>query len=233
MQHKRLLFLGVLLALVLAVAGPAFAAPQDPLAPLVGVDSPDAIAGQYIVVFKDDAGFEAADEALMDALSASDSGKGVELGTEVSPEARQAALDRAGINVQHRYTDALNGFAATLPPQAVAALRRNPNVAYIEVDSIITIDATQTPVTWGMDRIDQSALPLNNTYTYKYTGAGVTAYIIDTGILASPQRVRRPRQSRYRYGRRWQERHRLQRPWHARRGHRRRQHLWCGKGRDA
>jgi aqualysin 1 len=183
MQHKRFLFLGVLLVLVLAVASPAFAAPQDPLAPLVGVDSPDAIAGQYIVVFKDGAGFEAADEALMDALSASDSGKGVERGAAVSPEARQAALARAGINVQFRYTDALNGFAATLPPQAVAGLRRNPNVAYIEADSVITIDDTQSPATWGIDRIDQRSLPLSTTYTYNYTGAGVTAYIIDTGIL--------------------------------------------------
>jgi len=48
---------------------------------------------------------------------------------------------------------------------------------------VITIDATQSPANWGLDRIDQRALPLSNSYTYNYTGAGVTAYIIDTGIL--------------------------------------------------
>ena len=36
---------------------------------------------------------------------------------------------------------------------------------------------------WGLDRIDQRALPLNNTIVRSKTGAGVTAYIIDTGVL--------------------------------------------------
>ena len=39
---------------------------------------------------------------------------------------------------------------------------------------------SQTPATWGLDRIDQRDLPLNNTYNYNQTGAGVHAYIIDT-----------------------------------------------------
>ena len=47
--------------------------------------------------------------------------------------------------------------------------------------------ATQTPATWGLDRIDQRDLPLNNTYTYNQTGQGVHAYIIDTGVRASHQ----------------------------------------------
>ena len=46
---------------------------------------------------------------------------------------------------------------------------------------------SQTPATWGLDRIDQRDLPLNNTYTYNQTGAGVNAYIIDTGIRATHQ----------------------------------------------
>ena len=47
--------------------------------------------------------------------------------------------------------------------------------------------ASQTPATWGLDRIDQRDLPLNNTYTYNQTGAGVNAYIIDTGMRATHQ----------------------------------------------
>jgi subtilisin family serine protease len=43
--------------------------------------------------------------------------------------------------------------------------------------------ATQTSVpSWGIDRIDQVSRPLSNSYDYKNTGLGVTAYIIDTGI---------------------------------------------------
>jgi len=46
---------------------------------------------------------------------------------------------------------------------------------------------TQTPATWGIDRIDQRDLPLNNTYNYNQTGQGVNAYIIDTGLRATHQ----------------------------------------------
>ena len=41
---------------------------------------------------------------------------------------------------------------------------------------------TQSGATWGLDRIDQRNLPLNGQYTYNWTGSGVRAYIIDTGI---------------------------------------------------
>lgn len=43
--------------------------------------------------------------------------------------------------------------------------------------------ATQTPVTsWGLDRIDQSSLPLSNSFSYGEVGSNVYIYIIDTGI---------------------------------------------------
>jgi subtilisin family serine protease len=85
-----------------------------------------------------------------------------------------------GANVHFVYDAALVGFAASLPEQALNGLVHNPNVEYIEVDQTITID-----VTWGLDRIDQHTLPLNNTYNYNYTGSGVSVYVIDTGIRAT------------------------------------------------
>ena len=60
-------------------------------------------------------------------------------------------------------------------------------VAYVEPDQIVHTVGTQTPATWGIDRIDQRDLPLNNTYNYNQTGQGVNAYIIDTGIRATHQ----------------------------------------------
>jgi len=42
------------------------------------------------------------------------------------------------------------------------------------------MDANGEP--WGLDRIDQRALPLSRTYTYTSTGAGVHVYILDSGI---------------------------------------------------
>jgi len=80
------------------------------------------------------------------------------------------------------YQHALKGFAVALPAQAAEALRRNPNVAYVEPDLVVSASDTQSNATWGLDRIDQRNLPRNGTYTYNYAGRGVTAYIVDTGI---------------------------------------------------
>ena len=100
------------------------------------------------------------------------------------PRALAASLVRDGGGQLHfTYTTAVRGFAATLPPQAIAALERNPRIELIEPDAIMTASATQTPATWGLDRIDQRDLPLGGSFTYYTTGAGVYAYILDTGIL--------------------------------------------------
>jgi subtilisin family serine protease len=148
-------------ALVLPFAATAAqAAPADDLAPVRGAGQADAIPGEYIVVMKQNA----AKGAVRDA--------------------KQQARGRGG-QVRFSYDTALSGFSATLPDKAVEALRNNPNVDYIEADQQVTLDATQSNPTWGLDRTDQRNLPLSSSYTYNATGSGVTAYIIDTGIRSS------------------------------------------------
>jgi len=80
----------------------------------------------------------------------------------------------------------LIGFSAVLSKKSLAAELEHPDISYIENDGIVTaVDepVTQPSATWGLDRIDQRALPLSGTYTYwDSAGDGVDAYVIDTGI---------------------------------------------------
>ena len=119
------------------------------------------IPGRYIVVFKN---------AVAD------------------PAAEAANLARGhGGTVLHTYTSAVKGFAANLPDAAVQALRNNPNVDYVEQDQTVSLNQATSPqnqATWGLDRIDQADRPLDTQYNFTGTGAGVHAFIIDTGIRA-------------------------------------------------
>ena len=97
----------------------------------------------------------------------------------------RAVAASAHATPRYVYTAALNGFAGALNAGQLTALQHNPNVLRIEQDAAVHIDTTQSGATWGIDRIDQRNLPLSGTYTYNSTGAGATAYVIDTGIYTS------------------------------------------------
>src|SRR5438034_1042081 len=152
----------VALAFVAALAGcesmsnPAQQTP-DPGNRTAAVES---VPGQYIVVLQDNV----ADPATV----------------------ARDLVSSAGGSLLHVYTSAIKGFAARLSAPAAAALEGNPLVAYVEADQVMRADVTQAMDAngdpWGLDRIDQHPLALSGTYTYTSTGAGVHAYIIDTGI---------------------------------------------------
>lgn len=171
MQHKRLWPVLLVLVLVLSVISPAFAQDDGPVDLAPSAEVATVIPGRYIVVFKDDVAVAAVDAAIAEAEGAA------------AAESLDAAGGRQTLELHYRYESALLGFAASMPASSLQALQKNPNVAYIEPDQVIILSATQSPATWGLDRIDQRNLPLSNSYTYNNTGAGVTAYIIDTGIL--------------------------------------------------
>jgi subtilisin family serine protease len=98
--------------------------------------------------------------------------------------ATELSLTHKG-KLKHTYQNALNGFAVEMSPEDAEALSQDFRVAYVEEDGVVTADATQSNPPWGLDRIDQRNRPLNAIYTFNWTGSGVRAYVIDTGIRAT------------------------------------------------
>jgi len=148
-----------------AGAGPAVAAPIGEIR-LAG--SANAVPGSYIVVLKDG------------AVGV----RGAARSTATGAKARTLARAYGG-QVSQVYGTALTGFGARMSETAAKRLAADPAVAYVEQNQVVTVQATQTGATWGLDRIDQRSLPLSTTYTYPSTAPGVHAYIIDTGILTT------------------------------------------------
>ncbi|HYO55200.1 S8 family peptidase [Archangium sp.] len=87
----------------------------------------------------------------------------------------------AGVSPKHVYS-VINGFAATLTPGQLTALRHQADVEYLEQDQVFQANACQSTTHCNLDRIDQRALPLDGTYCCNSTGAGVNVYIIDSGL---------------------------------------------------
>jgi subtilisin family serine protease len=63
----------------------------------------------------------------------------------------------------------------TIPDSTDVVIRDRPNVFALG-------SSQSTPPSWGLDRIDQVDLPLNNSYGYDADGTGVTVYVVDTGV---------------------------------------------------
>ncbi|HVK21590.1 MAG TPA: S8 family serine peptidase [Actinokineospora sp.] len=122
--------------------------------------SADAIKDSYIVVLKDNLTAQA----------------------DVSGRAGDLA-GRYGGKVGFTYKSALRGFSVTMSAQQARKLAADPAVSFVEQDRAVKMLTDQlNPPSWGVDRVDQRDLPLNQKYTYSTGASNVTAYIIDTGI---------------------------------------------------
>lgn len=141
----------------------------------------DRIANQYIVVLEDDV-----------------------LPEQVPELARQLAAAHGG-RLRKVWSSAILGFSVVMSEERAEVLSRSPHVKYVEENARMHFSSSMPtnvnpadcdPTTtncapmsdnrlWHLDRADQNYADPNNSYSYCTTGAGVTVYVVDTGVLGS------------------------------------------------
>ncbi|AZQ33724.1 S8 family peptidase [Streptomyces cyaneochromogenes] len=169
LRSKKVRFAAITSLATAALVGgltalPAQAAPAE--GKVLAAGSATAIKDSYIVTLKKSAGLKASSAAGKDVV------------------------EEYGGTVKRTFTKALNGYSATLSATEAKRLAADPAVASVEQNQRVHADATQSNAPWGLDRIDQAALPLSGTYTYPDSaGSGVTAYVIDTGVRITHQQI--------------------------------------------
>ncbi|MFE5817071.1 S8 family peptidase [Streptomyces sp. NPDC056479] len=141
-----------------ATTMPAHAAPEGQI---LGAGEPGSVSGSYLVTLKGE--------------------------TKAPSAAGKGLAEKYGAKISHTYGTVLNGYAIRANERQAKRLAADPRVASVVQDTRVTLEHTQkNPPSWGLDRIDQANLPLSKSYTWpESAGAGVTVYVIDTGIRIS------------------------------------------------
>ena len=143
------------------------------------IQSNNSVPGKYIVVLN-----EPSNSQVLDVIS-------------------QEAITFFGASLGNTYSDIFQGFSAYLDEQQAISLSNDPRIKFMEQVSVLSTPPNERVErrkrkrkrrrrknkagTWGLDRIDQVFLPLNQKYRRIGRGEGVNVYVVDSGIRLSHQ----------------------------------------------
>ncbi|MCP2165819.1 S8 family peptidase [Goodfellowiella coeruleoviolacea] len=167
---RRTTWLGLTAAAAACVLTSTVATPVSAAAEgdVLGTGTITAIPGSYLVVLKNDDGLLSGGTPLDQAVSL----------------LAESLGDQYGAQVRRTYHSALTGFSAWTSDTAARRLAADPRVKFVAQNQMLTV---QDVGSWGLDRVDQRTLPLDAAYVPANSGAGVNAYVIDTGIRVDHQ----------------------------------------------
>ena len=169
LKNLRTLVLAGLAALIVPMAAGGFSGVSDAeLAKLEGVSSECTFASQSLLT-------EGCDGIFL---------------IEFVSDAAQAEFDAERDDELRGSFESLSLSAYELNGQELGLLTRSPAVRRVVENTEFSISTTQADAPWHLDRIDGAApVAVEGPYSYTYDetaiGAGVTVYIVDTGINSS------------------------------------------------
>ncbi|MER7396250.1 S8 family peptidase [Streptomyces sp. NPDC000151] len=158
-------------ALLCAATLPAHAAPPE--GRVLGAGASGAVNSSYIVTFKEGA-----------------------RGVEARSAAGKRLAAKYGAAIRRTYRKAINGYAIRANATQARRLAADPAVAAVSQNRTVRLTDTakapgalqKNPPSWGLDRIDQKTLPLNESYVMPPGGGkDVQVYVLDTGVRTTHQ----------------------------------------------
>lgn len=103
----------------------------------------------------------------------------------VDAQLQARAMRAAKFPVGEIYEGVISGAMVELTAKQLATVAGSGRIRSIEEDYVVNLATTQVNPEWGLDRIDQPALPLSASYTNANPGTGVKVYVVDTGVRST------------------------------------------------